>query len=1025
MQNRPNTFNEEAPANYVAGLGRGAVGFTTRSDIGPARGAAGGGAGRGSARPEPPTVSFGVAPAGYVAGQGRGAGGFGRGGAMPGDGSAEAAQLGGAGVGRGAGGKPSEGGPVNLNSYDEFSGYSEKLFDDTPYEADDAEADATFDKIEEHMAGRRKRHREERERAEAEKARMGRPRIADQFSDLKTELADVSTEAWDAIPEVGDRSLKYKQKDAYEKYTPVPDSIIDMQRTDNKTVGAIDDGHSGGSGFDAAALGGLGTDVGATTDLKGLSEARGTVLSLKLAKMSDSVSGQTVVDPKGYMTSLSSVAVSSSSDIADFKRAELLLTSLTTTNPGNAPGWIGLARVYKTANKLVQARKTIKRGCEACPDNEDVWLEAAELATPSNARVILANAVRHVPTSVKVWMRAADLETEPRLKKAVLRRALIFVPNSVKLWKAAVEAEDEAEAKVLLARAVECVPHSVEMWLALAKLETYDNARKVLNDARRAVPTDASIWIAAAQLEEAAGAGHEDNVERIIARAVESLRAHQAVLDRDTWLNHALEAERAGSPLTCAAIIRATLSLGVEDEDRKRTWTADADEFVSKGAFAAARAVYAYTLKVFPTAQAVWRAAAALEQKHGSFEDLDAILKRACEHCPTAENLWLMAAKEHWMHGSVPTARAILREAFKTNPNSERIWLAAVKLEWENGELGLARKLLATARENAPSPRVWMKSALLEREDPAAGAGAERVLLDEGLEKFPLDWKMWLMRAQAEEAAGNVEAARTQYRQGLQHCPKCIPMWIAAARLEEKSRKSVIKARSVLEVARLKNPKSPQLWLEAVQLEARSGAHALSQSLLAKALQDCPTSGILWAENIRSAPKPQQKRRSMDALSKCGNDDPAVVLAVAQLFARDRKWANARKWFNRAVLLDGDIGDAWAHYYRFELLRGDSASQADVLTRFNDADPHHGELWCSVAKAHGNRGLPRDEVLRRCVALLDAEAGSAPTLAAGPAAGGAGGGAAAGAAAASTAATSGHASPAPAASGGSSAAGNR
>lgn len=36
MQRR-NFLNEEAPANYVAGLGRGATGFTTRSDIGPAR----------------------------------------------------------------------------------------------------------------------------------------------------------------------------------------------------------------------------------------------------------------------------------------------------------------------------------------------------------------------------------------------------------------------------------------------------------------------------------------------------------------------------------------------------------------------------------------------------------------------------------------------------------------------------------------------------------------------------------------------------------------------------------------------------------------------------------------------------------------------------------------------------------------------------------------------------------------------------------------------------------------------------
>lgn len=32
-----NFLDQEAPANYVAGLGRGATGFTTRSDIGPAR----------------------------------------------------------------------------------------------------------------------------------------------------------------------------------------------------------------------------------------------------------------------------------------------------------------------------------------------------------------------------------------------------------------------------------------------------------------------------------------------------------------------------------------------------------------------------------------------------------------------------------------------------------------------------------------------------------------------------------------------------------------------------------------------------------------------------------------------------------------------------------------------------------------------------------------------------------------------------------------------------------------------------
>lgn len=37
MSGRRDFLSQAAPANYVAGLGRGATGFTTRSDLGPAR----------------------------------------------------------------------------------------------------------------------------------------------------------------------------------------------------------------------------------------------------------------------------------------------------------------------------------------------------------------------------------------------------------------------------------------------------------------------------------------------------------------------------------------------------------------------------------------------------------------------------------------------------------------------------------------------------------------------------------------------------------------------------------------------------------------------------------------------------------------------------------------------------------------------------------------------------------------------------------------------------------------------------
>lgn len=45
------------------------------------------------------------------------------------------------------------------------------------------------------------------------------------------------------------------------------------------------------------------------------------------------------------------------------------------------------------------------QGIDACPKNEDVWLEAARLQTQENARALLARGVQSLPTSVKLWMQ--------------------------------------------------------------------------------------------------------------------------------------------------------------------------------------------------------------------------------------------------------------------------------------------------------------------------------------------------------------------------------------------------------------------------------------------------------------------------------------------------------------------------------------------------------------------------------------------------------------------------------------------
>lgn len=75
-----------------------------------------------------------------------------------------------------------------------------------------------------------------------------------------------------------------------------------------------------------------------------------------------------------------------------------------------------------------------------------------------------------------------------------------------------------------------------------------------------------------------------------------------------------------------------------------------------------------------------------------------------------------------------------------------------------------------------------------------------------------------------------------------------------------------------------------------------------------------------------------------------------VILAVARLFLSERKIAKARTWFNKAVKLDPDFGDAWAAYYRFELQHGDESKQEAVAKHCLQAEPRHGEVWQRVSK---------------------------------------------------------------------------
>ena len=967
MSFRRDFLSQPAPENYVAGLGRGATGFTTRSDLGPAR--------EGPSEDQMKELL-----------------------------AKRAQQL-------GAAPPTAYGAPEKKTEEEDDDRYQDPenevgLFANGAYDRDDDEADRIYQEVDEKMERRRRarrlvtppsfqlsleaitfivscigtdyRHctlasREAREKAEQEEYDRNNPSVRAQFADLKRGLEKVTQDEWENLPEAGDITGKNKRQKqnrmAERRFYAVPDSVIAGARDSSQMDTTVQDGNEMNSAGDNAD--------GIMTNFADIGAARDKVLKVRLDQAAQgsgeaSAGTSTNIDPKGYLTSLSKTELKAGEvEVGDIRRVRVLLESVIKTNPKHPPGWIAAARLEELAGKIVAARNVIARGCEYCPKSPDAWLENIRLNDGNNAKIIAANAIKNNDQSVRLWIEAMKLEVDARSKKKVLRKALDHIPQSVQIWKEYVNLEeDPTDARLLLAKATEVIPLSVELWLALARLETPEQAQKVLNKARQANPTSYEIWIAAARLQEQTGNASKINVMK---RAVQALAKASAMLKREEWISEAEKCEEEGAVLTCGSIIQETLGYGLdEDDDRKDLWLDEARQSISRERYDTARAIYAYSLRVFPTSKSTWLAATDLERTSGTKEALQQVLEKAVEACPQSEVLWMQLAKEKWQHGSIDEARVVLGKAFKQNPNNEDIWLAAVKLEADNGQIPQARELLQTAREEAGTDRVWIKSVAFER--TLNNDESTLDLVNKGLETYPNAAKLWMQKGQIYEADNKIPQARQAYSTGTRACPKAAPLWLLASRLEEKAG-ALVKARSVLDRARLACSKSPQLWVESVRVERRANNVPQAKVLMAKALQECPTSGLLWCELIwHLEPRTQRKPRTLEAIKKV-NDDPALFVAAARIFWSERRLEKAANWFEKAIVLDADIGDTWGWYYKFLLQHGTEEKREDVLSKCAATEPKHGELWQSVAKdpklIHDGKIKSTQDILKIVVSRLE------------------------------------------------------
>jgi pre-mRNA-processing factor 6 len=986
MSGRRDFLSMPAPENYVAGLGkrnaymcivvghsligslgRGATGFTTRSDLGPAR-----------EGPSEEQMKAALAE--------------------------RAKQLGQA--------APSAYGAVEKKEEedDEAERFQDPdnevgLFSSgMNYDKDDDEADRIYQEVDEKMERRRKirrlvppcsfshtypsfpislssskcsskcfphrtdtdhvlPYREAREAKEREEHERNNPKIQLLFAADKRALGSVSEEEWAALPEVGDMTGKAKRaREARmnQRSYAVPDSVISAAAQQGQLETSISSETGDGTMTNFASIGAA---------QKSALEVRLNSAAVSSGTQSNVSGTSTSVDPRGYITALDKSQANGEVPVEDINRARVLLESAVKTNIHNGPGYVALARLEEISNRTSAAKRTLAVGMDNCPKSIAVFEEAIRLEKKDNihnAKIVAARGLKQNPRAIKLWMAAVDLETTTAARKKVLRQGLDHNSSSVELWKALINETEELEnVRMLFAKATETVPLSEELWLSYAKISEPQNAQQILNAARKHIPSSSSVWVAACILQEQLG--KEEMCDRVMERAVKALVKENAMPKREDWISIAENCEVDGAIVTASSIVKATIGWGLdEDDERRDVWLEDAAKAKAVGKPETARAILSHAVSVFTMSTTVWHALADLEKHRGNQEGLLNVLERSVNACPNSESLWLLyvysrpipkqamtshsnnfQAREMWQAGRPADARNVIARSFRQLPGNENLYTRAVDFEIEANEFEQARRFLEIARSSSPTDRVYIKSISLERYLGELDTALD--LVNTALQTWPSSWKLWAMKGQIYESMSKLKEAQEAYSMGTRACPKAPVLFILLSRIQEKQG-AIVKARSSLERGRAQNQKNPEILVEAVRLERRANNASAAQKLMAEALQQCPESGLLWAEKIMHLEsRTQRKPRALEAIKKVEND-PILFVVVARIFWGERRLEKAQSWFTRAIVTDSDYGDGWVWYWKFLEMHGTEEKKAEVLSKCILAEPHHGEIWQSVAK---------------------------------------------------------------------------
>ncbi|SCU78570.1 LANO_0A03334g1_1 [Lachancea nothofagi CBS 11611] len=902
----PAFLRQKPPSGYIAGIGRGATGFTTRSDIGSGK--------------TPERIRDDREKP------------------LNADGTEEADED-----------------RVKSNAkvrFEDSNGLS--LVSNRP-EGDDEEADRIYKEIDAQL-GRRNAPRKKVGIENANNSIQDTfAAVSDTFVDLKRSLATVSDEQWSNLPEAGDITKRNKRQrlelQSERKSYAAPDALISgnidltkLTQEREKLLGRQLDESLSSKGNKSEHL--VSSSENYLHELDASAKAAEVDQQVQdVERMRTILNSYRRSDPKKPQGWIASARLEEQAK--KFRLARSLIEEGCNECPRDKDIW--LENIRLNAADLHYCKILVAKALTFSDRSLDLWLKAIELEKENfNKLRVVRKAIRSLPTSEELWKLAVQYENDRDEAIKILQKATELMPHSLDLLTALINLQDRLEARKTLNLARQNNPSEVQIWVLACELEercsdaSVDKLAKLFTKglqelAKHGRSLTIDQWLQeAAQIEQQFPDTYQKTLQAMVKVIISFLYNPQGY-------SHTIAAIDNISQQCTATRCHAYKYVLEKDPSKFGLWKKLVSFCQTAGRMSEAYQTFETVLfgndgevlvkspvLALMYSKLVWKSKNNIEK---AMKILDVSLTFHSSNI----DFWLAKLKILTMDSQFEKAEELFNAAvgqLASQPGYERICHRFVGFLRFRNRTQEALELLET----------------------------------KFLSQVPLCEKLYLQRGQMYCDLGQPEKARECYFEGVKILPNSASLWIALGRADKDLLNLPVRARSDLDLALLKVPAGAQqesLLVARIQMEQELNNLQQASLYLAQALKSHPSSAPLWVEKLKLTSKKSLKKTAYQDALKSTNSDYRVLVAIGIDLFSDSHYEKALKWFQRATAAAPRFGDGWIWVSR--CLERLGRNLKDVVSHVDDHEPRYGPEWIAAAKDVRNLCLTPSQVLAVCL----------------------------------------------------------